>query len=114
VEVKQENNMSGIHVRNLFSWNSVMIKMVDGVFVEYVHIKMNSVVVKVGELVKKGQMICESGDVGFCPEPHLHMQMHLSDEKNAHTIKFAFLDEMGNKFFPEAKYYSILGEKISK
>jgi len=97
VEVIQNNKVSGIHVKNLFLWNSVMLKLDSGVFVEYVHIKADSATVKIGDRVKTGQKICESGDVGFCPEPHLHIQMHLSCEKKAETIKFAFLDKNGEK-----------------
>lgn len=35
VEITQHNNVSGIHVRNLFLWNSVMLQLDCGVFVEY-------------------------------------------------------------------------------
>jgi len=112
VEVKDENSVGGIHVRNLFLWNSMIIKMDDGIFVEYVHIRNRSALVKVGDRVVQGQKICESGDVGFCPQPHLHIQMHTSKEKNAPTVKFALKDIDGNKYFPEAgKYYSKQGQK---
>ena len=45
--------------------------------------------VKVGDRVQRGH-ICNSGDVGFCPRPHLHIQMHSSDKKDAPTIPFGF------------------------
>jgi len=82
----------------------------DGVYVEYVHIKANSALVKVGDHVSSGSVICASGDVGFCPEPHLHVQMHLSNDPKAPTIKFAFEDKAGNAYFPETgKLYSTSG-----
>lgn len=90
VEVKQDNVVSGIHASNLYKWNSIMLKLDDGQFVEYVHIETNSVMVKVGDRVQRGQHICNSGDVGFCPRPHLHIQMHNSDKKDAPTIPFGF------------------------
>ena len=67
-----------------------MLKLDDGQFVEYVHIETNSAIVKVGDHVQRGQHICNSGDVGFCPRPHLHIQMHNSDKKDAPTIPFGF------------------------
>ena len=45
-EVKQDNVVSGIHASNLYKWNSIMLKLDDGQFVEYVHIETNSVVSK--------------------------------------------------------------------
>ena len=68
VEVKQDNVVSGIHASNLYKWNSIMLKLDDGQFVEYVHIETNSAIVKVGDHVQRGH-ICNSGDVGFCPPP---------------------------------------------
>ena len=40
------------------------------------HIARGSCRVRVGERVAAGQVICASGDVGFCPEPHLHIELH--------------------------------------
>eukprot|EP01124_Arcella_intermedia_P007692 TRINITY_DN14754_c0_g1_i1.p1 TRINITY_DN14754_c0_g1~~TRINITY_DN14754_c0_g1_i1.p1 ORF type:complete len:318 (+),score=58.71 TRINITY_DN14754_c0_g1_i1:97-1050(+) len=95
VSVKQDHSVSGIHARNLFLWNSVMIRLDGGPFVEYVHIKKGSVVLKVGMRVKEGDKICESGNVGFCPEPHLHLQMYNSDQKDAVSLKFLLKDDEG-------------------
>lgn len=35
VDIIQCNCVSGIHVKNLFLWNSVMLQLDDGMFVEY-------------------------------------------------------------------------------
>ena len=65
---------------------------------------------KVGDTVTKGEQICESGDVGFCPEPHLHLQMHTSQDKKADTVRFAFVDEKGEKYFAQCgKLYNSFG-----
>jgi hypothetical protein len=91
VEVSDTNVVSGIHASNLYVWNSLMIRLLDGNFVEYVHIKTHSSLVKTGEPVKVGQHICDSGDIGFCPKPHLHIQLHESNNKDAPTIPLEFL-----------------------
>eukprot|EP01090_Pellita_catalonica_P003181 TRINITY_DN12824_c0_g1_i3.p1 TRINITY_DN12824_c0_g1~~TRINITY_DN12824_c0_g1_i3.p1 ORF type:complete len:333 (+),score=36.46 TRINITY_DN12824_c0_g1_i3:110-1108(+) len=90
VDVKDSNSASGIHVGNLFEWNSIMLRLESGAFVEYVHIQTGSSCVKVGERVAENQRLCFTGNIGFCPSPHLHIQMHASSEKNANTIKFGF------------------------
>lgn len=90
VDVSQENTVGGIHARNLFLWNSVTLHLDDGHYAEYVHVMAGSARVAVGDRVAAGQVLCLSGDVGFCPTPHLHLQLHRSLDKDAATVKFAF------------------------
>ncbi len=89
VDVHDVNCVGGIHVANLFKWNSIMLRLDEPpLFVEYVHIDGASVRVKKGQRVRCGEIICAAGDVGFCPTPHLHIQVHKSDAKGAPTIPF--------------------------
>lgn len=90
IDVKQDKAVSGIHCCNLWAWNSMALKLDDGGVVEYVHIQKDSVCRKVGDHVKRGEVICQTGGVGFCPTPHLHIQFHLSDDPKAPTVAFAF------------------------
>jgi hypothetical protein len=57
VDVRQSETVSGVHVSNLFKWNSLMLALDDGAFVEYVHLRANSVTVKLGERVRCGQQV---------------------------------------------------------
>lgn len=114
VEVSQENTLTGVAVSNLFKWNSVMIQLdTEGtnagagvgtdakgepgesssggdLFVEYVHIKAGSARVGVGDRVNLGDVVCESGGVGFSPEPHLHFTAFRSREPTAPTTRVKF------------------------
>ena len=36
------------------------------------------------------QVLCESGDAGFCPVPHLHIEAHASPGRAAPSIPLAF------------------------
>mmetsp|Transcript_31053 Transcript_31053/g.41039 ORF Transcript_31053/g.41039 Transcript_31053/m.41039 type:complete len:392 (+) Transcript_31053:207-1382(+) len=111
VDAEDHNSESGISVQNLFLWNSMTILLDSGVYVEYVHIKKSSIECAVGERVSQGQIICESGSVGFCPKPHLHMQVHLSNEPNAPTVFFGLKDSEGKLYFPVAgRWYNHTGE----
>lgn len=71
-------------------------------YVEYVHIQENSARVKPGDRVQCGQVICNSGSVGFSPEPHLHFAAYRSNEPTAPTVRVKFQCGSGNPFVPNA------------
>jgi murein DD-endopeptidase MepM/ murein hydrolase activator NlpD len=109
-DVSQVNTVSGIHIANLYSWNSITVCMADDVYVDYVHVRPGSARVVEGDAVAVGQVLCESGETGFCPEPHLHIQVSLSDDPKALSEKFAFLATSGESFVPMAgAWYSASG-----
>ena len=79
VDIRNDASNSGVRVKDLFSWNSVMVKHVtDDLYCEYVHVTKDSFRVAVDDIVKQGDVLCLSGDSGFCPEPHLHFEVHTS------------------------------------
>lgn len=100
VDIQETNRVSGIDLDNFYVWNSLMLQLdggggetgdeVAGQFAEYVHISAHSAVVKVGERVKVGQVLCLSGEVGFCPEPHLHLQLHASASPQVRLLLSSF------------------------
>ena len=109
-EVRMSNTCGGMHVRNLFKWNSVMVAHQDGTFAEYVHLKHGSARVAVGDDVAEGAHLADSGDVGFAPEPHLHLQLARSAATDAPTLRFALRDAAGAPYEPQAgRYYSRAG-----
>ena len=102
VDVRDDETVTGIATANLFRWNSVMLKVDtkqnDGdLFVEYVHVAARSAVVAVGDVVRRGQKICESGSVGFSPEPHLHFTAFRSRDPAAPTVRVRFAAEEKQK-----------------
>lgn len=46
------------------------------------HLKFNSIKVKEGDIIHKGQLIAEIGNSGWTERPHLHMQLIESDNQN--------------------------------
>jgi len=55
--------------------NSVVI-VSEGGYTIYGHLKPNSIVVKIGQIVKKGQLIGKVGNSGNSQAPHLHFGLH--------------------------------------
>ena len=90
-EVLELNDLTGVHCENLRKWNSIAIDIVvDGVafFVEYLHIMPHSSLVQVGDVVRAGQVICLSGNVGFAPEAHVHIEVHRADDPGGASVRF--------------------------
>jgi murein DD-endopeptidase MepM/ murein hydrolase activator NlpD len=78
-------------------------------YVEYVHIQARSARVRVGDRVRKGQVICASGSVGFSPEPHLHFTAFRSAETTAETCRVLFEPARNRRqtYVPRAgRYYN--------
>ena len=57
--------------------NHVILEVGPGRYAFYAHVRPGSITVKVGQRVKKGQVIAKLGNTGNSTEPHLHF--HMSD-----------------------------------
>ena len=55
--------------------NYITLQHSHGEYSQYVHLKHNGALVKVGDEVKTRQPIALSGNTGFTTEPHLHFQV---------------------------------------
>lgn len=54
----------------------------------YAHLKYDSLYVKVGQLVKKGQLIAEVGSTGNSSGNHLHWEIRLNDQTHDPSVDF--------------------------
>lgn len=71
VEVESREFRSGLDP-GLGTANRVRILHDDGTFAIYAHLNRNSVRVRAGERVERGQYIADSGNTGYSNGPHLH------------------------------------------
>jgi Peptidase family M23 len=72
--------------------NFVTILHDDRTYAVYGHIRQGGSLVRVGQRVKQGDVICESGNVGYSLSPHLHFHVGRGDE----TIPVSFADVAGD------------------
>lgn len=70
--------------------NSIVIDHGDGLFSQLSHLKRDTIKVKVGDKVKKGEVIAQCGNSGNSPTPHLHFQFQLTDRIGDKTYQFPF------------------------
>ena len=74
--------------------NRIVIKHKNGEYTAYEHLKYRGIVVKVGQKVKKSQLIGYSGNTGWSTiGPHLHFEVFINpskDKSEGETIPFSF------------------------
>ena len=75
--------------------NLIMILHEDGTLAEYVHLKQNGSLVKVGDTVARGQHIAYSGNTGFSSGPHLHFEVFKAGNGTKKTLQTKFKIEEG-------------------
>jgi murein DD-endopeptidase MepM/ murein hydrolase activator NlpD len=87
--------------------NFILIYHNDGTFAEYAHIKQNGAAVKIGDVIKKDQLIAYSGNVGYSSGPHLHLVIFKQKLNERETLKTKFKIGDGNTiaFLKEKKEY---------
>ncbi|WP_299337554.1 M23 family metallopeptidase [uncultured Psychroserpens sp.] len=88
--------------------NVILVYHNDGTFAEYVHLKQNGAKVKVGDTIKQGQIIGESGNTGWSTAPHLHLVIFVQNVKSRTTLKTKFKVDDGKqpKFLIEGETYA--------
>lgn len=83
-----EDNMPG-DVNTTQNWgNTIIIKHGQYLFSKLSHLKNNSIKVKTGDYVRRGDIIAATGNSGRSPYPHLHFQLQASPYIGSKTIAF--------------------------
>ena len=86
VDIKQDEINSGQNKK--FKANYVILYHGDKTFTKYLHLKTKSVVVKIGQKVKAGESLAQSGNIGYSTVPHLHFSaFYKIIEKNIEVEK---------------------------
>ncbi|NPD85751.1 peptidoglycan DD-metalloendopeptidase family protein [Lentimicrobium sp. L6] len=82
-----DNTIGNVDIIN--NWgNTVIIKHSHTIFSKLCHLKHQSVAVKVGDQVKKGQLLGKCGNSGRSPYPHLHFQFQPTPYIGSTTLDY--------------------------
>lgn len=88
IYASREGEVVGIEVSNTLGGDSpkyrpymnyLNIRHSDGTLGNYCHLMQSGAMVKIGDKVKRGQLIAYSGSTGYCTAPHLHFSVSMVD-----------------------------------
>ncbi len=104
-----DNKIADVNTKN--NWgNTVIIKHNDYLYAKLSHLKYHSLEVKVGDLVKKGQLLAKCGNSGRSPYPHLHFQFQVTPHIGSVTLDYPF----GNYLLKEENSYTLQNFEFPK
>lgn len=106
IDVKSNSSIGGDSKNFIDDANYVLIEHSDGTLGEYAHLKLNGIVVNVGQFVTKGELIGYSGKTGYATGPHLHFVVKSANEKGKNiSIPIPFLTSNGIITCPDKNSY---------
>ncbi len=103
--VKEDGTLGGLKKKYRSHGNNIIIQHADGSRAGYWHLQHNGAVVKVGDSVKKGQVIGLSGKTGYAMIPHLHFLVWKFDNGQWQQVATRFETNKGIKYLRAWKKY---------
>jgi murein DD-endopeptidase MepM/ murein hydrolase activator NlpD len=101
-EVTGTNFRGGLDpARDAAAANLVRILHDDGTYAEYAHLNWNSIRVKPGDIVRRGEYIADSGNTGFSSGPHLHFAVIRNIGMRVESVPVVFEGANGSEVSPE-------------
>ncbi|HDD35330.1 MAG TPA: peptidase M23, partial [Candidatus Desulfofervidus auxilii] len=85
------DNPPGVTDKERIWGNMVIIYDDRGFYVVIAHFLQDSIKVKEGEWVERGQMLGLCGNSGYSPQPHIHIHVQLTPKLPAPTVPFSFV-----------------------
>ena len=93
--------------------NFVVVLHADGTTGEYFHLQHASVQVRVGDRVRRGQLLALSGNTGYSTAPHLHFGVYRTErDGGTQSVAVRFLTREGLIGEPRtgARYLNVAGD----
>ena len=106
VRIKNDGKRGGSNTRYRPDGNYIVLQHEDSSRTGYWHLKHKSLLAKVGDAVKQGQVIGLSGKSGYSYFPHLHFIVWKSDRKGQWTqIGTRFQTNKGIRYLRPFRFY---------
>jgi urea transporter len=82
-----DNKIGDVNIEE--NWgNTIIIRHTDLLFSKISHLKKESFKVKVGDYLKKGDIIASCGNSGRSPQPHIHFQLQATPYIGSKTLDY--------------------------
>ena len=100
MDIARDFYKGGADPKYLARSNYVRILHADGSMAIYAHLQLESTVVRVGQRVRKGQKLAQSGTTGYSSGPHLHFAVQVNEDMQLKSLPFQFTSRSGTVFTP--------------
>jgi len=106
MRIKKDGNRGGTNIKYRPEGNYIVIQHEDSTRSGYWHLKHDSIFVKVGDVVKQGQVIGLSGRSGYTYFPHLHFIVWRYDKNDKWTqVGTRFQTQKGIRYLRPFRFY---------
>jgi len=102
INVAARHFRSGLSPQNMDEANFVQIMHDDGTHAIYAHLQLDTVRVKVGQRVARGEYIANSGNTGFSSGPHLHFVVLHNVGMRSESVPVTFAGPGGASVMPRS------------
>ena len=85
--------------------NFVRILHEDGTMAVYAHLNWNTIRVRPGDQVERGEYLADSGNTGFSTGPHLHFDVQRNNGRELISVPFEFAGRTGTPLAPQESVY---------
>jgi murein DD-endopeptidase MepM/ murein hydrolase activator NlpD len=107
--IRKDSDNGGLKPENLSDGNYVTIQHSDGSVAWYWHLQKDAVMVNIGDTVRTGQQIGNSGNTGYSAFPHLHFEVQGYDASgNYKQLPTRFYTQRGIIYLRPGKFYRTL------
>jgi hypothetical protein len=102
INVAARHYRSGLKLQDMDEANFVQIMHDDGTYAIYAHLQLDTVRVKPGQRVARGEYIANSGNTGFSSGPHLHFAVLRNVGLRSESVPITFAGPGGAAVTPRS------------
>jgi murein DD-endopeptidase MepM/ murein hydrolase activator NlpD len=102
INVARDHFRGGLNAKDMTEANFVEILHDDGTYAIYAHLQLDTVRVRPGQQVARGEYIANSGNTGFTSGPHLHFVVLRNAGLRSESLPVTFAGPAGSSVTPQS------------